>query len=379
MSKLLVDLEKAIASEPDPVRSATLRVRWSVYQSRVGKFTEAEDCIKSLRADYDAGRSPSVSIWIMFAEGILYTYRDLSDQGADRVMRSLALASSMRERALITLASAWRAHHQFERSEFRGMIRSLESALSNSERDDHDSLARAYSVLGNAYMSSGQRLRGNACYAVCHHHALISGDQATIDANIYNRAAFAAAWLRARACFGETDSEWLTAVRGELRSSQNYQNIAGMSAVTGLVAMASARMSVLAGDFHAAIPALTAAREMKPFSAYGFHQSLVDLELAYCHMKLKERGHAKRFFDIGANCDYSNLHSDERLVAAWLTAAILEQYPDIGDANAAQIELEERKAGFELERKDIEVALVEIGDAPFRDLPPGVRAPIIGT
>jgi tetratricopeptide (TPR) repeat protein len=375
MSKLLVDLEKAIASESNQARSGTLRVRRSVYLSRVGRFSEAEADIQSLRTDFDGGQSPSVSIWIMFAEGILYTFRDLSDQGADRVMRSLALANATRERPLISLASAWRAHHQFERSEFRGMIRSIESALNNSEKDDHDSLARVYSVLGNAYMSSGQRARGTACYSVCHHHALLAGDQATIDANIYNKAAFAAAWLRARACFGESDSNWVTVVKGELRSSQNYQTLAGMTAVTGLVALASARMSVLSGDYVAAIPALGAARQMKPFSAYGFHQSLIDLELAYCHMKLNDEELARSHFQVGTQSDYSSLHSDEQLVAAWINATVLQQFPDAGDYKAAQLALDERKSGFDKEKMEIEAALVELGDTPFANLPAGVRSP----
>jgi len=285
----------------------------------------------------------------------------MSDEGADRIMRANVLASASRDRRLIAATSAWRAHTQSERSEFSGMVRSLDNAFANCESDDHEVLARLYMTLANARMSVGDRIAANDLYMYCRHHALECGDQATIDALMYNKAAFALAWLRARRCLDERNAELLRQLRLEIASAKTYQQMVGVSALNNFVFLWEARLLLLSEDFEAAIAALRAVRSMQPFAHYNFHESLIDLEIGYC---LVRQGHlAQANAQVGAalEVDLSGLHVDDKLVAAWTRLKVMEAIPDLGDAQSSATTFETVKDEFVASCESLRLALSGLG------------------
>ena len=54
-------------------------------------------------------------------------------------------------------------------------------------------------------------------------HALNDGDQASIEALLYNKAAFRLAWLRAQRCFGELQKVELDRLRVELATARKRE------------------------------------------------------------------------------------------------------------------------------------------------------------
>src|SRR5262245_58173379 len=108
MSKLLDWLNRQIAQAPNAATRGAFEARKAGYLARVGTFDEAQTLIAALRQEFGDGRSPAVSIWVMLAEGLLHTFREMSDEGADRIMRANALARMTRDRELISTTSAWR-------------------------------------------------------------------------------------------------------------------------------------------------------------------------------------------------------------------------------------------------------------------------------
>ncbi len=357
MSKLLARLDAGIAQANDDVLRGELLARKAGYLARIGSFEQAQDLISQLRASFGDGRSPRVSIWIMLAEGLFRTYRDMSDEGADRIMRAHALANATRDRPLIAAISAWRAHTQSERSEFKGMARSLDDALANAETNDHEVLARVYMVLANAHMSVGSRERAHDNYMYSRHHALECGDQATIDALIYNKAAFGLAWLRARMCFEESDPEHLGKIRIELASAKTYQQMAGLSALTNFVYLWEARLLLLSGDFDAAVEALRAVQSMQPFAAYNYNVALIELEIGYCLMRLGRLQSGQAPLDAALSADCSALHTDDQLVAAWLRVQLFSSFSMTAEAQAASAVLDVVRSAFVASSRDLQEVL----------------------
>lgn len=331
MSKLLSGLDAEIAKTTDEVKRGELVARKAGYLARLGSFDEAQALLQQLRAQFGQGQSPRVSIWLMLAEGLLHTFREMSDEGADRIMRAHALAGATRDRALIAATSAWRAFTQSERSEFKGMVRSLDTAFANSSSDDHEVLARLYMILANARMSIGERAEAHDLYMYSRHHALECGDQATIDALIYNKAAFMLAWLRARKALGDEDSELLRQLRVELNSAKTYQQMVGVSAFSNFVYLWEARLLLLGDEFPAAIQAFERVRLMQPFAKYNFHQSLVDLEIGYCLLRMNRLAEAEERARPALASDLSGLHDDDKLFAAWIRWKLTEAIPSLGE------------------------------------------------
>lgn len=241
------------------------------------------------------------------------------------------------------------------------MVRSLNDAFANSESEDHEVLARLYMTLANARMSVGDRVVANELYMYCRHHALECGDQATIDALMYNKAAFALAWLRARNCTDQCSPELLRQLRLELASAKTYQQMVGVQALNNFVFLWEARLLLLAKEFDSAIAALRSVRSMHPFAHYNFHESLIDLEIGYC---LVQQGHlelAATQASSALGVDLNGLHDDDKLVAAWARLKIIEAVPASGDVKSATAILKAVSEEFEAGCNDLRVALDGLG------------------
>ncbi|MBL8348029.1 MAG: hypothetical protein JNN03_21525 [Rubrivivax sp.] len=237
----------------------------------------------------------------------------------------------------------------------------MDDAFANSSSEDHEVLARLYMTLANAWMSVGDRVVANELFMYSRHHALECGDQATIDALMYNKAAFALAWLRARTCLDERDPELLRQLRLELASAKTYQQMVGVSALNNFVYLWEARLHLLADEFEAAIAALHAVRSMQPFARYNFHESLVDLEIGYCLVRQGHFSLAATQVSSAMDVDLGGLHDDDKLVAAWTRLKILEAVPELGDARSASDTLNVLRNEFVASCEDLRVALNGLG------------------
>lgn len=356
MSQLLRRIDAELQVERMPTKRGELLARRACHLARLGQFIEARELIEQTRDAFPTDSHPHVSIWMMLAEGVLYTFEDLSAQGRDRVMRAQVLATATRDRTLIAWTSAWHAHLLSECSDFAGMGRALEMAFGACSDEQHEVIARACMVLANAYSTGGDRSRANHWYEAVRHHALEAGDQATIDALIYNKAAFAMAWLRAEVCFAPVDESELRRLAGEIASARNYQSLIGIRAVNNFVELWQSRLALLRGQFRQAIAGLSAVREKRPFSVYNFNQVIIDLEIAYCHLKL---GNAEQAVELAAtlHADLSLLHRDEQLVAAWLLSQFADIVPEAKAENFIGMSLDAARAAYRSEQRELKVVL----------------------
>lgn len=372
MSEYLSRLEAAIANEPDPAKRAELVATKAAYVARVGKFDEARQLIAEIRQQFGRGQNGRVTVRLMLAEGLMHAFESYSLEGLDRIVRAQALSTAMRSADLTALTSAWRAHCQSERSEWVGMSRSLQTALSLASERDHDALSRVGMTLANAFASCGDTARANAWYAVCRHHALEAGDRATIEAFLYNKASFAMAWLRAEACCGTPVGDLAARASREMTSARNLHELEGVSAGTPYMRLWEARALLATGQFGQAKTLLEALREESSFADYNVNPALIELEIAYCMCHLGLVDEASQRFLSSARADFSSLHSDEQLVASWLVFRLSEAAEAFGPPGECKMQLEEARQIFQSSVAELREVLAQFHPVRLPGVPDAI-------
>lgn len=373
MSQYLDRLESRLAAETDIARRAELEAQRAAYIARVGAFAEARETVSRIREQFGRGQNGRVAVRVMLAEGLIQAFERYSAEGLDRVMRAQALAIAMRYGDLTALTSAWRAHCQSERSEFAGMSRSLRTALDVVDDDDHDSIARVAMTLANAFASCGEGQAANAWYSTCRHHALEAGDRATIEAMLYNRASFALAWIRAEACLGSPAVDIAARIRRELASARNLHAMEGVAAGTSYMQLWEARALIATGSFPEAMTLLKALLGEGQFAEYNVSAPLIQLEIAYCMSQLGDTEQAAAEYSASSSADFSHLHDDEQLAAAWMLAELAKRHPTFGEADHRQHDLDVTKTLFRNSVAELKATL-----DPFRGIRlPGVPAAVV--
>jgi hypothetical protein len=336
MSQLLLRIDLALKTERDSVRRAELFARRAGYLARIGKFEESKQIIVKLRETFGDGRSGRATVWIMIAEALISLFERLSPDSLDRISRAQLLARAMEDKELFSIASAWKAHYEFETSDFSAMLASVRLARDNAEEQNLDALTRLSMVLCNAFLICGDKANAVRWFGVCRNHATIAGDQASTEALLYNRAAFSVARLRTLGCLEREIGSDLAFARRDVSNALNFQALTQVAALTNFVHLSDARLLILERKHDEAIEKLNAVRTMGPFACYNFSESLVELEVAYCHFMedRHEMAHAS-LRDLVMD-DFSHLDVDERLVAARMLLDMSKQSVGIGSPDSYQ-------------------------------------------
>ena len=322
MSELLQRLLHELSLLTDPAARAQQIARIAAVHARFGRFDEARLAINAIKEQFGKGESGRVTVWKMIAEGLVFHYEDLSPAALERIGGALALGRAMQYPTVIALASAWKAHIEFERSDFLNMKESLGVALQFVGPTDHDAHTRISMVLANAFMICGDRVRMQAWFMRGRDHAVKNRDRASVEALQYNKAAFATAWARVSACCAPIDAQELSHLRGEVNSARNLQELARIDALPGHIRLIDARLLMLEARYDLAVEALNEVRSTEPFASHNFHQSYIDLEIQFCAVRLggADFSIVHRYTDVLQQI--SRLDIDERIVACWMLAEI---------------------------------------------------------
>lgn len=318
MSQLLARLDQKLKIASTAAERAEILARKASYLARIGQFSNARSIVAELREHFGDGHSGHITAWIMLAEGLLHLFENLSPLALDRISRSQLLGLAMKDAPVVAIASAWKAHIEFETSNFESMIKSLQIAISHATDSDHDANARLSMVISDSFLICGESQSAQAWFMRCREHALKDGDQASIEALLYNRAAFGLARLRVERCLSEIDSRRLSLLRMEIASAKNMQNLAEIAALTNFIHLCEARLLILEDKYSLAIDALASIRNAKPFADYNFNQSFVDLETSFCLQRLNRHEESRLIYNSIDWSSFERLDIDEQLIAAWM-------------------------------------------------------------
>lgn len=332
MSQYLRRVEEAIRTDRDPYRRAESRALRAQYMARLSRFAEAQGEIDALRQDFGSGQSGRVTCLVMIAEGVLHHYQSFSAVATDRLSRALFLGQAMRDGEVIALAAAWKGFLDFEYSRFESMARTLALAIDSWPPQEHTAKTRVFLVLMLAEMVLGKSEAAQLCFRQAHHHAVADGDQASIDALVFDRASFALSRQRLDWALGQGNPDWIARTRLELESSRNLNKLVSIQTLAEHVVFGLARTDLMLGEFAKAATALEAYVGSKSFRAGHLNDSALRAELAYCHCMAGERARAQHFaalIDIEA---LRTLDPDERVVLSKMLLALEQAGLDIPGA-----------------------------------------------
>lgn len=359
MSPLLDRLFRQLGETTDPVERAEIVARISSNLARVGNFDEAKKRVTELRLQFGDGSSGRIMVWIMLAEGLIYHYENLSPSALDRIARAQLLGRSMGYDAFVSIASAWKAHIEFELSRFDSMVESLSLAKAKLRNSDHDAQTRVAIVLCNCYLICGNQRQAQRWFMRGRDHALENGDQASVEAMLYNKAAFGLAWIRAARCCEGLDGVDLSLVRQEIKSARNLQDLTRVAALQNHIHLWNARLCILDGEYQNAIEQLSTIRDKSPFATHNFSQAFIDFEISFCLLSL---GKTNEALDLYRKIDMSSLAAldiDELLVATWMQYRMCHVNDGFGSASEVLIKLNNLRHKYVDTRAALAASLVQ--------------------
>jgi tetratricopeptide (TPR) repeat protein len=360
VSRLLQRLKRELELTKHPEERAEILARMGCIHARFGDFEEAKLLVAELRRHFGEGQSGRVTIWIMLTEGLIHWFERMSNDALDRVARAQLLSLGMKYPLGIAISSAWKAHLEFEQSNFEGSFRSMEVALRHVQAEDHDVLARLSMLLCNVCATLGDFERTKHWFHRGRHFALLDGDLAAVEALQFNRAVFTFAWARAEQCLGKLDSSLLATLRSELDSARNLQALASANAMSSQLRLSHARLLMLEGKFDESIGCLVQSRNDFPFADYHFSEAYVDLEIAFCHFKCQRHNDAYELSSGIGPQTFETFDADDRLFAAFARHQMAASDSRFGEVEDIERELSEASIAYTASRDRLRLGLSQI-------------------
>jgi len=253
MTRLLTRIDQELNLCTDPQQRAELLAERACYLARIGDFAGANDIVLSLRKTHGDGHNASISVWIMLIEGLIYYFDGFDPRALDRITRAGVIGAASHLDELTRIATAWLAHLEFNRFDFRAMASAISKCRPVSSTESSQWHARVCLVIADAYMYTGQQANGDRWYQRARNSAVAIGDEATIAALIYNRAAMKLARLRLESASGNVDPDNYKLLSLEINSAQNFDAVVGHTSLMQLIEACRARISLSAGEFSIAL------------------------------------------------------------------------------------------------------------------------------
>lgn len=314
MATLLSRIDADIASAPNAAIRAEHTARKAAYLARIGEFTGASSCLESIRLTYGRGTDPRVSITVMIAEGVLGFFQSLTSNYRDRLMRANALSSAGGYKDLERLSAAWLAHADFSGGAYAKMEGHIQRCFSSPDGPRDEATMRAFITLADANLYVGRYSAASALYNRGRQLAVAFGDEATISAVIYNRAALKIARDRIASALGLEDSEAAEFQTVEVASAASFHHGAGHRSLGQLIDVLKARELKSRGQFEEAALILQRLVDEDVRTSYVNDIQVVQAELADCLLHSGQMAAAIELMEGIAFDDTSSLDPDDRLI-----------------------------------------------------------------
>jgi hypothetical protein len=357
MSELLKRIENELCATRSMQVRGVLLVRKGIYLARVGRFAETRAVIVEINDAFPIEDFPGIKILRMLVEGVLDYYESLSAHSHDRVLRADLLGIASGDATLISMTSVWRAHVEFEKSNYGEMSNAIVRVQSNADQSDHDAHARLARVLADCFAIIGDEQQAKRWFNIAHRHAVEAGDQATIDALIYNRMAFGLARIRAESVFTPIDPLRLQFIETSLSSAKNYQSLVDIRSLTHLPNICEARLAALKQDFALALQLMAGLRDSGPLAKNNFSDGVLNLEIVFLLAKSGDLAGARKAWVGVDEDDLGGLDVDDRLLAAWMHQELVKMDQFFGSLPATESCLLQTREEYKIAMIDLSSVL----------------------
>lgn len=357
MNNLLEKLDVGIKNAGSDAERAVFNAKRAILLARMARFQDAQLIIDSLRRSFDRGQNVRITCWIMLAEGVTGFFDGLQAGAEDRIRRAHFLAAATGDLTLTALAAAWKAHLEFERSAFDEMAKSLREALGSALDSDHDALARASIVMSNGHAVAGDVDESNRWFARGREHAYKNGDRLSVDALVFNKAVYSVAAARAEIFSNPNSTFDLKALRMCVESTRNLEALIGKTTVTEHLQLCHGRMLILEGDYDAALACLEEIRVNNRCANYNYNDSIISIEIAYCHLKFNRLDEVKRWMSFVDPEFRRKLDTDEVVAANGMLDQLRSAGVDVENSAYSREKVAEGLAAYHLMKNRLKTAL----------------------
>lgn len=313
-SQLEARLQRSIEGETDKTQKAELQVRLACYWARIGEFDRAEEVRSQLRQNFGDGRFARISILLMLLEGLLHYYKELGAGARDRILRANLLSSTFSIHDLSSLTSAWLAHIDFNRSHFSMMEAEIDQCLKLISHDDGEAAVRISLVLGDAFLYAGIRDRSQFWYESARVIATRMGDQATIGAITYNRAALTVQGLRINSITGTVSEQDIIWAQTELQTAATYQSLARLRSLDHLLLAADVNIKIVRSQYDSAASLALEILESKRAPIGSGEYIILICDLARCSAVVGNVDLTEKYFSEVEEDAISRLDADDKII-----------------------------------------------------------------
>lgn len=361
MTPMLTRIEQDLAQCTDPIRSAELQAERASYLARMGEFAEAKEILAALRTTYSDGRSARVSVWIMLAEGLILYFEGFDPRARDRILRANAISDAVGLTEMLLLTAAWLAHIDFNRTDFVSMFAILRRSVKLPLSDLNSANLRFGLVLADSLMYCGNIAQARLWYEKTRQWSVQLGDEATLAAMIYNKAAIGLCRLRIEAVNGDVDSSLVKFVAMEIASAYNFQIGAGHKALPHIIDACRVRVLLLQHRFAEALPMLSALLDQE-LLRFGLRPDQILLQIEYCQCLLRvgNRSRATEVFERIPMDDFVKMSCDDRFIFLSTYKALTEELGLSSIAMACGEKIMKCKEELEMEMKVLRAGLNEV-------------------
>jgi hypothetical protein len=239
------------------------------------------------------------------------------------------------------------------------MQRSLLLAKDLGIEKDHAVQSRLAVTLMTGSILLGKTADAKRWFQFGHRHAVAEGDLACIDGLLFNRAVFGLARQRIAWSLTSIDPNWCAAIRAELVSARNLQNMVGITTMRGHIDLCMARLDLMEGHAQSAIEGLDKVVALDHFAGKHVNSTALAIDRLFAqHTASQHVDLEVRLAELNLS-DLDTLDPDERLVAMTMLIRLNARLPANERAEALSLHLQNAKSDYE----DYENAL-------FRSLSP---------
>lgn len=301
LSRLLTQLDAAIARAESPLHAACLRAERAGHLARQGQQALATAELAALRHDLAWQPSDKLRAWVLIAEGIAAHSQRLgcvtarhAFEAAYAMAQQQPAAHSMRP-----LAAAWCSFMAYIDDNAAEAARLLRVALVGALPDDHATRMRATLVAADLYNQGGRSVMAARWYEVSRRHAVAYGDESHISGMLFNQSSWHELWLRMQCLFGDgpqrddTTDGSRAQVFTSVESAAHFDHGLGLSSVPALLPVMRAQALTSLGDHATALSLFEQHMEAALLQGMHCHEAGLHADRAWCEVQLLQPDRAR--------------------------------------------------------------------------------------
>lgn len=368
-SRLLKQLDEAIAATGNPVKADCLRAERACLMARLGHFDEARKTLDTLQQRYAQQPNMALSAWVSLAEGLIAHYGKLgSAEAIDKIHRAFALSGAARETTLHALSSAWLAHLDYVKHDFPSMARRVGETLRLADAKHHAAHSRVSLVIAQTYHYAGRYDLAQPWYALTRQHGTAEGDEATLAALLANMAWLNASQARQNVLSGPGEPQATRQAMLGAESSQNFDALVGTAALDALAPIMRAQLLSLQGRPSDALPLYEQHLDHALTQGAAHMANWLRADLAWCRTQLRQNDLALSDAQAAEAANRDDGDLDDR---AATHSRLAQVYAGLGRHDTAKSHSQRAEAAWRA-LADEQVLIVRLLDQALAAARPGV-------